>query len=80
MLAVRHGHRAGLRELRRRYALSLKSANLTRLIEVAGKLGFAACPLRLELDDLPRVQPLHPALGPEPLRGAGQGGPKLLRS
>lgn len=56
MVADHHGHRAGLRNLRQRFPLSLKGANLSRLIDVAGKLGFATRPLRLELDDLPRLQ------------------------
>jgi ATP-binding cassette subfamily B protein RaxB len=56
MVADHHGYRAGLRDLRQRFPLSLKGANLLRLIDVAGKLGFATRPLRLELDDLPKLQ------------------------
>lgn len=56
MVASHHGHRADLRELRQRFPLSLKGASLARLIDVAGKLGFASRPLRLELDDLPKLK------------------------
>jgi ATP-binding cassette subfamily B protein RaxB len=56
MVADHHGHRVGLRDLRQRFPLSLKGANLARLIDVAGKLGFASRPLRLELDDLPKLR------------------------
>lgn len=56
MVASHHGHRAGLRELRQRFPLSLKGASLARLIDVAGKLGFASRPLRLDLDDLPKLK------------------------
>ena len=56
MVASHHGHRVGLRELRQRFPLSLKGANLVRLIDVAGKLGFASRPLRLDLDDLPKLK------------------------
>lgn len=56
MIAYHHGHRVGLRELRQRFSLSLKGASLARLIDIAGRLGFAARPLRLDLDDLPKLR------------------------
>lgn len=56
MVADHHGHRVGLRALRQRFPSSLKGASLARLIEVAGKLGFASRPLRLDLGDLPKLK------------------------
>jgi ATP-binding cassette subfamily B protein RaxB len=56
MIASRHGLGIGLRELRSRHALSLKGASLKHLIAVAGALGFQCRPLRLELEDLPRLK------------------------
>lgn len=56
MIAAHHGQHLGLRELRRRFPLSLKGAHLSRLIEVAGQLGLQARPLRLELDELDQLQ------------------------
>jgi len=64
MIADHHGQRAGLVALRQRFPLSLKGAHLTRLIDVAGRLGFASRPLRLDLDDLGKLQTpcIHSAL------------------
>ena len=56
MVADHYGHRLGLRSLRQRFPLSLKGANLARLIDVASKLGFASRPLKLELDDLSKLR------------------------
>ncbi|MBT2750230.1 MULTISPECIES: peptidase domain-containing ABC transporter [unclassified Lysobacter] len=56
MIAAHHGQHLGLRELRGRFPLSLKGANLSRLIEVAGQLGLQARPLRLELDELDQLR------------------------
>ncbi|MFC3815011.1 peptidase domain-containing ABC transporter [Lysobacter sp. GCM10012299] len=55
MVASHHGNRVGLRELRRRYPLSLKGAGLQRLIAIGGELGFQCRPLRLDLDDLSKL-------------------------
>ena len=51
-----HNASLSLRELRQRFPLSLKGANLARLIDVASKLGFVGRPLKLELKDLPRLK------------------------
>lgn len=56
MVASHHGLGIGLRELRRRHALSLKGTNLKHLIGVAGLLGFQCRALRLGLDDLGRLK------------------------
>jgi ATP-binding cassette subfamily B protein RaxB len=56
MVASYHGHRIALAGLRRRFALSLKGATLAYLMQVAGRLGLAPRPLRLELDELPQLR------------------------
>jgi len=56
MVAGHYGHCLGLRSLRQRFPLSLKGANLARLIDVANKLGFTSRPLKLELDDLRKLR------------------------
>jgi len=56
MVASHHGRRVGVRELRNRYPLSLKGASLQHLIAIAGDLGFACRPLRLELKHLSQLQ------------------------
>ena len=56
MVSDHFGQHLGLRSLRQRFPLSLKGANLARLIDVASKLGFASRPLKLELDDLPKLR------------------------
>ncbi|KGQ18606.1 colicin V secretion ABC transporter ATP-binding protein [Lysobacter dokdonensis DS-58] len=53
--AAHHGNAVGLRELRRRFPLSLKGASLKRLIAIAGDLGLQGRPLRLDLDDLSKL-------------------------
>ena len=55
MVASHHGQHIGLRELRRRFPLSLKGAPLSRLIAIAGDLGFQCRALRLELEDLSKL-------------------------
>ncbi|KGQ18555.1 Colicin V secretion ABC transporter ATP-binding protein [Lysobacter dokdonensis DS-58] len=55
MVASHHGQHVGLRELRRRFPLSLKGAPLSRLITIAGDLGFQCRALRLELKDLSQL-------------------------
>lgn len=52
MIASAHGHYADLSDLRRRFPISLKGATLAQLIRHAEALGFAARPLRLELEEL----------------------------
>jgi ATP-binding cassette subfamily B protein RaxB len=56
MVACFHGHRIDLAGLRRRFTVSLKGATLAYLMQVAGRLHLAPRPLRLELDELPRLQ------------------------
>lgn len=50
-----HGHRTDVGELRRRYSFSLKGATLAHLITIANGLGFTTRPLRLEMEDLPKL-------------------------
>jgi ATP-binding cassette subfamily B protein RaxB len=45
----------GLRELREQFPLSLKGINLSRLITVASQLGFQCRPLRLDLEDISKL-------------------------
>ncbi|MFY7863512.1 peptidase domain-containing ABC transporter [Roseateles sp.] len=52
MIASAHGLHTDLAELRRRFQVSLKGATLDQLIRHAEIIGFAARPLRLELDEL----------------------------
>jgi len=56
MIARYHGHDVDLPSLRRRHSTSLKGANLARVMEMAGQLGFEARPLRLELHELPELK------------------------
>ena len=56
MVARYYGHDIDLAGLRRRASMSLKGANLARIIEIAGRLGFDSRPLRLELDELPQLK------------------------
>ena len=52
MVAGYHEQPHEMAELRRRLSVSLKGANLRHIIGMAERLGFAARPLRLELDEL----------------------------
>jgi ATP-binding cassette subfamily B protein RaxB len=52
MIAGYHGYPSELSEMRRRMAVSLKGANLKDLVRMADRIGFAARPVRLELDEL----------------------------
>jgi ATP-binding cassette, subfamily B, bacterial CvaB/MchF/RaxB len=52
MIAGYHGHHSDLAELRRRFTVSLKGANLKDIMRIADQIGFAARPVRLELDEL----------------------------
>lgn len=56
MIAGYHGHNIDLPTLRRRFPLSLKGIKLSRLIEMAQTLGLACRPLRLEINELSRLQ------------------------
>jgi ATP-binding cassette subfamily B protein RaxB len=52
MIVGYHGQPCGITELRRRLSVSLKGTSLKHLVGMAERLGFAARPLRLELDEL----------------------------
>lgn len=52
MISSAHGLQTDLADLRRRFPVSLKGATLAQLIRHAESLGFAARPLRLELNEL----------------------------
>jgi ATP-binding cassette, subfamily B, bacterial CvaB/MchF/RaxB len=56
MIASYYGGPSEVAELRRRVAVSLKGANLKDLMSMADTLGFAARPVRLELDELPLLK------------------------
>ena len=56
MLAATHGRVLPLRELRRRFPLSLKGASLPRILQIAAQLGLAGRALRLELDELTQLR------------------------
>ena len=56
MVACFHGHRIDLAGLRRRFTVSLKGATLAYLMQVAGRLNLAPRPLRLDLDELPKLR------------------------
>ncbi|WP_140627009.1 peptidase domain-containing ABC transporter [Methylibium rhizosphaerae] len=56
MVASAHGLRLDLAELRRRFPVSLKGANLQQLMVHAAALGFSSRPLRLEMSELRQLQ------------------------
>src|SRR5690606_5966671 len=56
MVASAHGLHLGLGELRRRFPMSLKGARLGQLIQIAQRLGLAARPLRLALEELGQLR------------------------
>jgi ATP-binding cassette subfamily B protein RaxB len=56
MIAWFHGHRIDLAGLRRRFTVSLKGATLAYLMQIAGRLHLAPRPLRLELEEIPRLR------------------------
>ncbi|WP_343125515.1 peptidase domain-containing ABC transporter [Oleiagrimonas sp. MCCC 1A03011] len=56
MIARYHGHDVDLPGLRRRFATSLKGANLARVMMVSSELDFVTRPLRLELDELDQLK------------------------
>jgi len=56
MVTGYYGHHVDLPALRRRFALSLKGIRLVQLIEMAQTLGLACRPLRLDINELSRIQ------------------------
>ncbi len=56
MIARYHGHDIDLGGLRKTASVSLKGANLKQLMAVAGTLHLSTRPLRVELDQLHKVQ------------------------
>jgi ATP-binding cassette subfamily B protein RaxB len=55
-VASHHGQNVDLREMRRRFSISLKGVNLSRLIAMAQQLGFHARALRLDMPHLDSLQ------------------------
>lgn len=56
MIASAHGQHVHLPELRSRFVVGLKGATLKQLIAHAAALGLSGRPLKLGLDDLPKLQ------------------------
>jgi ATP-binding cassette subfamily B protein RaxB len=56
MVAAYHGHQTTMMELRRKFCVSLKGTTLKQLIQVAGRLGLATRPVRVELEELGRLR------------------------
>jgi ATP-binding cassette subfamily B protein RaxB len=56
MVASYFGYQADLADLRRRYGFSLKGATLKDIVRIADQLGFATRPLRLEIEELPKLR------------------------
>jgi ATP-binding cassette, subfamily B, bacterial CvaB/MchF/RaxB len=56
MIAGWHGLRTDLSTLRRRFSVSLKGITLKGLIDVAKVMKFSSRPLKLEMEDLPRLK------------------------
>ncbi|EGM79259.1 ABC-type bacteriocin/lantibiotic exporter with N-terminal double-glycine peptidase domain protein [Rheinheimera sp. A13L] len=56
MLANFHGHKIDLTLLRSRYSVSLKGASLQQLVVLANQLGLAGRALRLEPEELHKLQ------------------------
>lgn len=52
MVAGYHGQGADIKDLRRRFSLSLKGVNLVRLIDIAAHMGLQCRALRLEMEQL----------------------------
>jgi len=55
MIAAHHGKHLSLHELRLRFPLSLRGCTLAQLSAMARELGMQSRPLRLELEDLSRL-------------------------
>lgn len=56
MVAAYHGHDVDMAGMRRRFAVSIKGATLSRLIAIADRLDLAARPLRAEPEHLPDLR------------------------
>ena len=56
MLANAHRLRIDLAELRQRFSISLKGADLAQLMRPAQALNFATRPLRIELGEMSQLQ------------------------
>lgn len=56
MVASFYGYHAGLVELRQKVSFSIEGCTLLDLVDVAEKLQLTSRPLRLELDDLPKLK------------------------
>jgi len=56
MIAKYHGHDVNLSALRERYAVSLRGASLADVVRMAGRLHLSPRALRLELEDLGKLQ------------------------
>lgn len=56
MVARHYEERLALHDLRHRFSLSLKGANLSRLMTIARQLGFQCRPLRLDLEELNQLK------------------------
>jgi ATP-binding cassette, subfamily B, bacterial CvaB/MchF/RaxB len=56
MLSSAHGLRLDLAELRQRFSVSLKGANLNQLMRHAQALNFTCRPLRLEIEEMNQLQ------------------------
>src|SRR5512140_2506470 len=56
MVACFHGHRVDLAGLRRRFTVSLKGATLAFLMQAAERLDIAPRPLKVELEELPKLR------------------------
>jgi ATP-binding cassette subfamily B protein RaxB len=56
MIANFYGQHTDLAQLRRHFGLSLKGATLRDIVQIADHLGFAARPLRLELEELGQLR------------------------
>ena len=56
MISCSAGRHVSLSELRHRHPTSLKGATLAQLVDIARKLGFSGRAVRLDLDELERLQ------------------------
>ena len=56
MVAAHYGHRVNIGGLRRRFPVSMKGVTLAQLIEISSQLELAPRALRLELDELDKIQ------------------------
>ena len=56
MIAGHLGYQADPVELRRSFGMSLKGATLRDVIRIADRIGLASRPLRLDVDELPRLR------------------------